>query len=142
MGGPTDRSGIEYLCRLTKSPGRNVPDEGYTWLPGKTLHKFGHVLAEFIRKTEERKEDDTIAQGFAEAAAVPLQELTEGVPAGGAAGSELDVPRQQAADGHAAARQERDADHREPLQLQHAQASTATYHPGPCSTRPCENTAR
>ena len=97
MGGPTDRSGIEYLCRLTKSPGRNVPDEGYTWLPGKTLHKFGHVLAEFIRKTEERKEDDTIAQGFAEAAAVPLQELTEGVPAGGAAGSELDVPRQQAA---------------------------------------------
>jgi hypothetical protein len=137
MGGPTDRSGIEYLCRLTKSPGKNVPDEGYTWLPGKTLHRFGHVQAEFIRKTEERKEDDKIAQGFAKAAATYTAAGTHrrspcrrsrragrAPPAGGRASWPSDL------DGHAAARQERDADHREPLQLQHAQASTATYYQG------------
>jgi hypothetical protein len=49
MESSTCRSSIEYLCRLAKGPGRDVLDEGYTW-----LHRFGHVLAEFVRKIEER----------------------------------------------------------------------------------------
>ena len=86
---------LEYLCRLAGT-GSNV-SEGYTWLSGSALQNFGHVLAEFVQRTEERKEEDTIAQGFAEAEAVPLRELTgQTIPERGdpeAAGRESEEPQ-------------------------------------------------
>ena len=71
----TTDAGLEYLCRLSKTSCM-VTSEGYTWLSGKASHQLGHILAEFVQKTEERREEDTIAQGFAEVAAVPLRQLT------------------------------------------------------------------
>ena len=84
----TTDAGLEYLCHLAETSSKISSQgytPGYTWLPSTAIQNFGHVLAEFVQKTEERKEEDTIAQGFAEAAAVPLWEQNLG-----AAGRELD----------------------------------------------------